>query len=146
MSQVYYPAVFHKAEPDETGYWIEFPDLPGCLSEGDTIEESYEMAKEALGLYLDTDGDLYPRDFNQPSDIELIKNKFPNEIIMLIEYDSLKYAQKYKTKAIKKTLTIPEWLNDEAMKRGLNFSQALQEILMSKLNALQDCNGLSKQK
>ena len=136
MSKVYYPAVFHKAEPDEIGYWIEFPDLPGCLTEGDTIEESYEMAKEALGLYLDTDGDLFHREFKQPSDIELIKKDFPNELIMLIEYDSLKYAQKYKTKAVKKTLTIPEWLNDEATKQGVNFSQALQEALIAKLQSL----------
>lgn len=134
MSKGYYPAVFHASE-DVPGYWIEFPDLPGCFSQGDTINESMEYAKEALGLYLDQSDDMYERAIAQPSEIQTIMKQFPNEIVLLVEYDSLKYARKYKTKAIKKTLTILEWLNDEAMKRGLNFSQSPQEILISKLQS-----------
>jgi len=47
MSTVSYPAIFH---PEENGYWVEFPDLPGCFSQGNSIEESYAMASEALGV------------------------------------------------------------------------------------------------
>lgn len=44
-----YPAIFLK---EETGYSISFPDLEGCLTEGDSLEDAMEMAQEALGLYL----------------------------------------------------------------------------------------------
>lgn len=134
MSTVFYPAVFHETEPDEVGFWVEFPDLPGCFTQGDTLEEAYQYAQEALGLYLDdgtNDEMLY-----SPSSVEQIQHKFPNETIMLVGYDSIAYAKKYKNKAIKKTLSIPEWLNDEATKEGVNFSQALQEALLAKLNLL----------
>ena len=133
MSIVYYPAVFHVAE-DVKGYWVEFPDLPGCFSQGDTLASCMEHSKEALGLFLDTSDDLYERTIANPSDIQTIMKQFPNEIVVLVEYDAIKYARKYKTKAIKKTLTIPEWLNEEATALGLNFSQILQEALLSKLD------------
>lgn len=58
MSETYYPAVFHKAE-DIGGYWVEYPDLPGCLSLGGSEKEALEMAKEALSLYLERDCDLF---------------------------------------------------------------------------------------
>lgn len=132
MSTVLYPAIFHKANLDEKGYWVEFPDLPGCFSQGDTFEQAYQFAQEALGLYLDDKANLDT--IHTPSLVESMQNDFPNETIMLIAYDSLEYAKKYKNRAIKKTLSIPEWLNDEATKKGINFSQALQEALLNKLN------------
>lgn len=52
---------------------------------------------------------------------------------MLVPYDSVAYAKKYKNKAVKKTLSIPEWLNEEASKRDINFSQVLQEALINKI-------------
>ena len=52
MSKLYYPAVFHETKPDEKGYWVEFPDLPGCLTQGETLEEAAEMAEDALGTWL----------------------------------------------------------------------------------------------
>ena len=132
MSIMYYPAVFHIAE-DVQGYWVEFPDLPGCFSQGDTIAHTMEQAKEALGLYLDKDTDLYEKDIASPSDIQNIMKQCPNEIVVLVEYNALEFARKYKTKAIKKTLSIPEWLNDEAIDQNINFSQVLQEALIAKL-------------
>ena len=132
MSKLFYPAVVHVAD-DVGGYWVEFPDLPGCFSDGDSIENTMENATEALGLYLDTSDDLYDRNFPSPSDIKDVMKKYPDEIVVLIEYDAIKYARKYKTKAVKKTLSIPEWLNEEATKKGINFSQVLQEALISKL-------------
>ena len=73
------------------------------------------------------------KDFNKPSLIEKIQQDFPGESVMLVPYDSVAYAKKYKNKAVKKTLSIPEWLNEEASKRGINFSQVLQEALINKL-------------
>lgn len=128
MSMIFYPAVFHKADQCKKGYWVEVPDLPGCFTQGDTMEETFKEAQEALGLYLDENND-----FNKLSPIEKIQQDFPGKTVMLVPYDSVAYAKKYKNKAIKKTLSIPEWLNEEASKRGVNFSQVLQEALINKI-------------
>ena len=131
MSKILYPAVFHE---DGNSYFVEFPDLQGCLSSGDTIELAFENAKEALGMYLDKDKDVYERIINKPSSIKDICLQNPGSVVMLVEYDSIEYAKKYKTKAIKKTLSIPEWLNDLATKENVNFSNVLQEALVKKLH------------
>ena len=126
MSKIAYPALFHE---ENGSYWVEFPDLQGCLTDGDTIEEAYEHAKEVLGFYLDGDDNSY----NKPSAIKKVVDANPGSLVMFIEYDSLEYAKKYKTKAVKKTLSIPEWLNDLALKQNINFSSVLQEALINKL-------------
>lgn len=131
MSLVNYPAVFHY---EDSSYWVEFPDLKGCFSDGKTLEEAFENSKEALGLYLDSNGQNSKRVIKKPSDIKKIIKDYKNETVMFIEYDSVEYARKYKNKAVKKTLSIPEWLNDLAMSESINFSQALQEALLKKLN------------
>lgn len=130
MSKIAYPALFHE---EDGSYWVEFPDLEGCLTDGDTIEEAYKHAKEALGFYLDRNGDVDERTINKPSEVKDIVNANPGTLVMLVEYDSLEYAKKYKTKAVKKTLSIPEWLNDLAVKQNVNFSSVLQEALINKL-------------
>lgn len=131
MSKISYPAVFRE---DGNSYFVEFPDLEGCLTSGTTVEEAFENAKEALGLFLDQDGDVYERTINKPSIIKEVCLNNPDSIVMLVEYDSLEYAKKYKTKAVKKTLSIPEWLNDLAIKENVNFSSILQEALIKKLH------------
>lgn len=87
MSKLYYPAVFHVSE-DIGGYWVEFPDLAGCFSQGETIDITMENAKEALGLFLDQSDDIYERNIPSPSDINKVMENFPNEIVVLVEYDS----------------------------------------------------------
>lgn len=137
MSKIAYPAVFH----EENGtYWVEFPDLKGCLTDGNTAEEAYENAKEALGFYLDRNGDVYERTINKPSEVKDVVDANPGLLVMLVEYDSLEYAKKYKTKAVKKTLSIPEWLNDLAVKQNINFSNVLQEALIKKLEENSNAN------
>lgn len=136
MSKQYYPAVFHVSE-DVGGYWVEFPDLPGCFSEGDSIEQTLENSKEALGLYLDQSDEFFQATINTPSSIHDIMKQHKDEIVMLVEYDAKKYARLHKTKAIKKTLTIPEWLDEEATAHHLNFSRILQEALIAKLQSIQ---------
>ena len=131
MSKISYPAIFYE---EDNSYWVEFPDLEGCFSSGETIEEAFENAKEAIGLYLDRDVDMYNRIINKPSSVKDVCLRNPSSIVMLVEYDSLEYAKKYKTKAVKKTLSIPEWLNDLAIKENVNFSSVLQEALVKKLH------------
>lgn len=125
-----YPTVFHK---EKGSYWVEFPDLPGRFSQGDSIEQAFDMCSEALGLYLDKSDDIYNRTMNKPSSVKTITKKYSKEIVMLEPFDSIEYAKKYKNKAVKKTLSIHEWLNEKATKLDINFSQVLQEALISKL-------------
>ncbi len=129
MNKLFYPAIFHKAE--EGGFWISFPDIPECLTEGDDMQQAYEMAVEALGLALigrKEEGEEIPI----PSEIGEIRNE--DGTIVIVGFDMLEYKKKHNARAVKKTLSIPEWLNEEAVARGVNFSSVLQEALMDKLN------------
>ena len=123
-----YPAIFHN---DDGSYWVEFPDLPGCQSCGDTLEETIDAASDALGLYLYSlkeDG----RTPAPPSDIkELTADE--SSFVSLVTCDVAKYERN--TKAVKKTLTIPQWLNEEAEKRHINFSSVLQDALIRQINS-----------
>lgn len=80
-----YPAIFHE---DNNAYWVEFPDLEGCLTNGETVELAFKNAKEALNLYLNREGDTYERTINEPSSFEKIQMLYPEHIVMLIECDS----------------------------------------------------------
>jgi len=123
-----YPAVFHYATD---GISVEFPDLPGCLTCGDTTEEALLMAKEALELHLygmESDNNEIP----SPSDLINI-NLESNERIIFIEVFMPPVRDEQENKAVKKTVTIPKWLNDEAIKKNANFSQILQAGLKQHL-------------
>lgn len=129
MNKLFYPAIFHTAE--EGGFWVSFPDLPECLTEGDDMQEAYEMAVEALGIALvgrKEDGEELPVP-SQPNQINVEEG-----VLVIVEFDMLEYMRKHNSKAVKKTLSIPEWLNEEAIAMGVNFSQVLQEALMAKLD------------
>ena len=110
---------------------ILFPDLDGCYTCGDSLEDGIEMAQDALALTLYG----YEKDQREipppstPSALSLKGNVFVNYIAC----DTLKYRKMYNSKAVKKTLTIPEWLNEAAVSMGLNFSQVLQEALLLKI-------------
>ena len=129
MEKLFYPALFHKSE--EGGFWISFPDFPECFTEGDDMKQAYEMTVEALGLAL-VNRKEEKEEITDPSDLDKIQNE--DGTIVIVEFDMLEYQRKHNSKAVKKTLSIPEWLNEEAVSMGVNFSQVLQEALMSKLN------------
>ena len=129
MEKLFYPALFHKSE--EGGFWISFPDFPECFTEGDDMKQAYEMTVEALGLAL-VNRKEEKEEIPDPSDLDKIQNE--DGTIVIVEFDVLEYQRKHNSKAVKKTLSIPEWLNEEAVSMGVNFSQVLQEALMSKLN------------
>ena len=131
-----YPAIIKHTKDDKNFpngvYEVSFPDLAGCLTFGETIEEAFNNAQDSLNGMLWTLEDDTSKVIPKPSKFEDIKN-VDGAIITLIEADTLEYRKKYDTKAIKKTLTIPAWLNTKAMENGINFSNALQEILLKKL-------------
>ncbi|MCD8011573.1 MAG: type II toxin-antitoxin system HicB family antitoxin [Lachnospiraceae bacterium] len=127
MKKLFYPALFHTAE--EGGYWVTFPDIPECVTEGDNMEEAYSMAVDALGLALTErmkENDSIP-------DVSKIEDIKEDGTVVVVQFDLDEYNRKHNSKAVKKTLSIPEWLNEEAMAASINFSQVLQEALVTKL-------------
>lgn len=129
MKKLFYPALFHKAE--EGGFWISFPDIPECLTQGDDMSQAYEMAVDALGLAL-TCREKEQQPLPTVSDPTTITPE-PDSFLVVIEFDMFAYKKRTNSQAVKKTLSIPGWLNEAAMAMDLNFSQVLQEALLSKI-------------
>lgn len=129
MNKLFYPAIFHVAE--EGGFWITFPDFPECMTQGDNMQDAYEMAVDALGLAL-TSREQEKQEIPVASELNQIAVG-KDEYCVIIEFDMLAYKKRTNFKAVKKTLTIPEWLNEEAVALGVNFSQVLQEALIRKI-------------
>ena len=129
MRKATYFAVF---EPSNAGYSIYFPDFPGCISCGEDMDHAIRMAKEALGLHywgMEKDGDEIPIPTFPPyDDMEIGDFTIPVEIFP----DIVKGA--IEGKAIKKTLTIPYWLNAQAEAAEVNLSEVLQSALKEYLN------------
>ena len=126
----FYPALFHKE--DGGGFWVSFPDIPECLTQGTDMSQAYEMAVDALGLALEDR--MKENNVPVPTSIDflVIAENYP----VIIEFDLLEYKKKHSSRAVKKTLTIPEWLNDEAIKKNINFSAVLQEALKAQLGII----------
>lgn len=127
--RLFYPAIFHKAE--EGGFWVTFPDIPECMTQGEDMQQAYQMAVDALGLSLtsmEKMGQELP-EASAPDQIEDLEDGF----LMVIEFDLMEYRRRHCSRAVKKTLSIPEWLNEAAIKQGINFSQVLQEALLVKI-------------
>ncbi|MEG1287594.1 MAG: type II toxin-antitoxin system HicB family antitoxin [Clostridium sp.] len=124
-----FPAIFSF---NEDGISIEFPDLPGCLTCGSTIEEATKNAKQCMGLHLygmEQDVDLIP----EPTPVNKIDHT-EDEIFMLIEIYMPLHREAIENQSVKKTLTIPRWLNNLAEQNSINFSQVLQMALKDKLH------------
>lgn len=125
--KIMYPALFHE---ENSEFWVEFPDLTGCQSFGSSKEEVFQNAEEALEAFTLTlleEKVALPK----PSDLREIATD-SNSFSSYVTADLSAYLNK--AKAVKKTLTIPAWLNDAACERGINFSQVLQESLLHKMN------------
>ena len=130
MAKYSYPAIFTPEGKDV--YSVFFPDIDGCYTFGDSIINSMEMAQDALALML-FDYEIENRPIPTPSNVNDIAKK-ENEFVSLIMCDTVEYQKTHNKRAVKKTLTIPEWLNEAASAASLNFSQVLQEALLKKLN------------
>ncbi|KLU64034.1 hypothetical protein DEAC_c40280 [Desulfosporosinus acididurans] len=127
-----YPAVFDYATD---GISIEFPDLPGCLPCAHSDEEALKNAREAMALHLysmEQDDDEIP----DPTPVTSLRPE-ANQAIVLIEAWMPSFRDQIENKAIKKTLTIPKWLNDIAEEKRVNFSHVLQDALKNYLGIQQ---------
>ena len=127
MAKYVYPAIFTK---EENGcYSIVFPDLEGCYTTGDSLVDGIYMAEDVLAFTLYS---LEKRHLEIPKSSE-IQNVDKDSFVNLIACDTLEYQKMNNNKAVKKTLSIPEWLNEKAVEVNINFSQVLQEALKEKL-------------
>jgi predicted RNase H-like HicB family nuclease len=137
-----YPACFYK---EDDGYSVIFPDLNYLATQGDNLEDATEMAVECLAAYLHSckiAGEVVP----SPSRIEEVdpvavsRNVSPGEpvgeaFVNIVFVDVDAYVKTHFEKSVRKTLTIPAWLNAAALEQGINFSQTLQEALLAKVQA-----------
>lgn len=124
-----YPAVFKPFSDQSGGYVVEFPDLPGCVTEGKDLKQAIEMGIDAASGWILgelEDGEQIPPASNY-SEITIEKGCMLN--MLLLDIDS--YEEKYGEKAVRKNLTIPAWLNTFAEKNNINFSKILQDSLFS---------------
>jgi predicted RNase H-like HicB family nuclease len=119
---------------DISGYTVIVPDLPGCVTEGETLADALEQAADAAsGWVLDEleEGRKAP-DASKPEQIKA--NEYDNGFVSVVMLDIDAYAEKHGSKAVRKNCTIPAWLNTAAENAHLNFSQILQNALQKELH------------
>ena len=121
--EYYYPAIFHKN--NDESYTIIYPDLPGCISEGKNLGNALFMAQSALKQWL---GYLVDKEqeIPSPSALEKIKTS-TGELVNLI------CAEVKDRRAVKRTVSIPKWMDDKVIQSGLSLSRVLQDALTEKL-------------
>ncbi len=129
MAKYLFPAVFSLESSGD--YSVIFPDIEGCYTQGDNLQDAYEMAEDVLALRLydlEEANNTIPTPSN-PNDIPIESGAF----VVLVGTDTIEYRKFYDNKAVKKTLTVPQWLNTMAERENLNFSQILQDALKKHL-------------
>ena len=122
-----YPVVLIE---EEDGYYVRVPDFDASTQSKD-LAEAIEMARDLIGI-MAIDFEEDKKEIPKPNSVKFEKEK--DSIITLVDVDFLEYRKNYNNKMIRKNLTIPYWLNVEAEKAGINFSQVLQVALKEKLN------------
>lgn len=128
MSKYVYPAIF---EPEDGMYNVSFPDIPDCYTCGDNLGDAMYMAEDALSGYLARAEEMQ-REIPCASalnDVCADKGNF----VSLVLADTEAFRRRTSSKAVKKTLTIPSWLNEAAEAQSINFSAVLQDALRQRL-------------
>lgn len=121
-----YPAVF----TEENGqYLVSVPDLSGCHTFGDDLNEAIEMARDAMAMWLCIAEDK-KEEIPKPSKGLITKEGF----VSYVDVDTIAYRKQTDNRAVKKTLSIPSWLNNQAELSGINFSNVLQNALIEQLH------------
>ncbi len=119
-----FPAIFEKN--NDNSYTITFPDLPGCISEGKSLSNAIDMAEKALSQwieYLLAEKETIPNPSDTKS-IIILKNQFVNLI----------RAEIRDNRAVRRTVSIPGWLDIKATDAGISLSKVLQDALKTQLN------------
>jgi len=125
MKEVY-PIIISK---EKDSYFVDIPDF-GIATQGDSILNCIEMARDAIGLT----GITLEDQGKEISKATISINKETKEdIVTYVDIDFSEYRKRNDNKTVKKNCTIPNWLNKKAEEQGINFSRTLTEALMEKL-------------
>lgn len=123
-----YPAIFTPVE--DGGFDVNIPSLPGCRTCGDDLPDAIFMAEDAVSMWL-WDAE------NKQEDIPAVTpppSVVAPQFVSYVYADTDAYRRKNDNRAVKKTLSLPNWLNIQAEQAGVNFSQVLQDALKEKLS------------
>lgn len=123
MNNYIFPAIFHYNE-DDGSYTIIFPDLNGCISEGKNLSNAIFMANDVLQQHLEVMEEM-KQDIPKPSkisDIKVNENEFVNLVQATLKND----------KAVRRTISLPQWMDEQANKEGISLSKVLQDALSKK--------------
>ena len=121
-----YPIILSR---ESDGYFVSIPDF-GIATQGESIPDAMEMARDAIGLMgrdMEDDGKALPVPNAVAYELE------ENDIVTLVDVDFSEYRKIVDNRAVKKNCTLPYWLNAEAEKAGVNFSKLLQEAIINTL-------------
>lgn len=126
MAEYVYPALFHLNQ-DDGSYTITYPDFPGCVSEGKSLENALYMAQDALRVwigYLVDEGESLPA----PTQMQQVRPD-PGEFVNLVR------AVVQDSRAVRRTVSIPKWMDDQVSAAGISLSKVLQDALKTRLSA-----------
>lgn len=126
MAEYVYPAIFHPNQ-DDGSFTITFPDLPGCITEGKNIGNALYMAQDALRVWLQFTSDE-KEPIPAPRDAAQVETA-PGEFINLVR------AEIKDTKAVRRTVSIPKWMDEQVTAAGISLSRVLQDALKERLDA-----------
>lgn len=119
-------------EPCDSGYGVYFPDLPGCVASGKTIDQAARIAKDALSMHycaLEEESEEIP----EPSQSLSAEDTAGNVVTPITIYPDLLHEE-YRNRRVKTNTTIPAWLKAAAEEKGINFSRVLENALMGMIN------------
>ncbi len=137
-----YPAIFYEEDGKIS---VIFPDLGNLATFGDNVADAMRMAQDACGLYLFTalrDGETFPvpsalNDINPAAVLKNFEMESATDraFVNMVLVDMTEYAKQHSDKAVKKTLSIPMWLNTLCEEKSINFSKVLQDALLTKIQS-----------
>jgi predicted RNase H-like HicB family nuclease len=124
-----YPIVI---SPADGGYIVYIPDFD-INTEGNSLTDAIEMARDAIGLMgivMEDDKEVLPA----PSEMSTVTKETKNDIVTLVDVDFTEYRKQNDMRAVRRNVTLPSWLDYEAKKSGLNVSAVLQKALKQELH------------
>jgi len=127
-----YSAIFIPTE-DGSEFYARVPDLPGCVTTGDSLDDAIDQITDAASVWL-----VAAEDEGLPIPSATPQNSLEHDagaVFSIIQADTIAYRAMTDTRAVRKNVSLPAWMAELAERRGINFSQVLQDGLKARLNA-----------
>lgn len=118
--------------PAEGGFVVYIPDF-NINTEGDTLTDALEMAKDAIGI-IGIEMEDRKQALPTPSEVKAVIKETENDIVSLVAVDFSEYRRQNDMPTVRRNVTLPSWLDFEAKKSGLNVSAVLQKALKQELH------------